>query len=33
MKDNIENKQKSKQLNILAVMVSYLEKPKHRATT
>ena len=30
MKNKVENKQNSEQLNILAVMVSYLEKPKHR---
>ena len=31
MKNKVENKQNSKQLNILAVIHSYLEKPKFRA--
>ena len=31
MKNKVENKQDSEQLNILAVIHSYLEKPKFRA--
>lgn len=31
MKNKVENKNDSKQLNILAVIHSYLEKPKFRA--